>query len=251
MPLTTILLLAVLALLIGILAGCTGMGGVLLIPILTYIGGLDVHLAVSTSMWSFFFIAIVGTATYFKRSNIDWRMAFWISMGIIPAAMLGARSNAALAASAVIVLLAALIVGVGINSLLQQPAVEPRTQPLKILALLPIGIAVGFSSALTGAGGSILLIPLLIFLQVPLLTAIGTSMVTVIPLVVFSTAGYLLYSQVDLFLGTVLGLSAVFGVVVGSQIAHASPTIILVRIVATTCILTGLLMATNSLVGIR
>jgi uncharacterized protein len=40
--LTTLMLLGV-ALVVGILVGCVGIGGVLLPPILTYVGGLDLH----------------------------------------------------------------------------------------------------------------------------------------------------------------------------------------------------------------
>ena len=46
----TILLLLVSALIVGVLIGCVGIGGVLLPPILTYVGGLDLHLAMATSI---------------------------------------------------------------------------------------------------------------------------------------------------------------------------------------------------------
>lgn len=54
-------MLLVLALIVGVLVGCIGIGGVLLPPVLAYVGGLDLHLATATSMWRFLFTGVVGT----------------------------------------------------------------------------------------------------------------------------------------------------------------------------------------------
>ena len=88
------------------------------------------------------------------------------------------------------------------------------------LLLLQIGAVVGFGSALTGTGGPVLLVPILVFMRAPSLTAIGVSQVVQIPVVIFSTFGYVLFGQVDFFLGTRLGIIAAGGVV----IVQASPT---------------------------
>jgi uncharacterized membrane protein YfcA len=57
-------MLLVLALIVGVLVGCIGIGGVLLPPVLAYVGGLDLHLATATSMWRFLFTGVVGTMAY-------------------------------------------------------------------------------------------------------------------------------------------------------------------------------------------
>src|SRR3712207_9298323 len=85
--LTTIML--VLALIVGVLVGCVGIGGVLLPPALVYVGGLDLHLAMATSMWSFLFTGGVGTVAYSRRNSVDWRMVLWLCAGNVPAAVLG------------------------------------------------------------------------------------------------------------------------------------------------------------------
>src|SRR5829696_9964551 len=105
--LVTIMLLA-LALIVGVLVGCVGIGGVLLPPALAYVGGLDLHRAMATSMWSFLFTGLAGTMAYSRRNSVDWRMVLWLGVGIVPAAMLGALSNAALPAEVLTVLLATL-----------------------------------------------------------------------------------------------------------------------------------------------
>ena len=248
MTLTAMLLLAASALIIGGLIGCVGIGGILLPPALTYIGGLDLHLAIATSIWSYIFAGTAGTISYARQGNINWRMVSWLSAGIIPAAVLGARSNAALPVGTLTIILAALIIMAGINSSFSEPpAVERQAQSFGMLALLSIGAFVGFGSALTGTGGPVLLVPILVFMQARVLEAVGASQVIQIPVAIFGTIGYIFYGQVDFALGTVLGVILMIGVLVGARIAHAVPASTLRRIVVVTLILTGVLMILRSI----
>lgn len=243
--LTTIMLL-VLALIVGVLVGCVGIGGVLLPPALVSVGGLDIHLAMATSMWSFLFTGVVGTMAYSRRNSVDWRMVLWLGAGIVPAAMLGALSNAVLPAEVLTVLLATLITATGVNALAKAPSTERAAHSFSPLLLLQLGAVVGFGSALTGTGGPVLLVPILVFLRAPTLSAIGVSQVVQIPVAIFSTLGYVLFGRVDFFLGTTLGLVAAAGVVIGTSIAHAVPILTLRRIVAVSLIGAGILIATRA-----
>src|SRR5918997_321221 len=240
--LTTIMLL-VSALIVGVLVGCVAIGGVLLPPALTYVGDLDLHMAMATSMWSFLFTGVVGTMAYSRRNSIDWRMVLWLGAGIVPAAMLGALSNAALPAEVLMVLLATLITATGVNAFAQAPSAERAAHSFGSLLLFLIGAVVGFGSALTGTGGPVLLVPILVFLRAPTLSAIGVSQVVQIPVAIFSTLGYVLFGQVDFYLGTTLGLVAATGVIIGASIAHAVPILTLQRIVAVSLIGAGILIA--------
>jgi len=127
--LTTITLL-VSALIVGVLVGCVGIGGVLLPPALAYVGGLDLHLAMATGMWSFLFTGVVGTIAYSRRNSVDWRMVLWLGTGIVPAAVVGALSNAALPAAVLMVLLATLITATGVNAFAKGPSAERAATPL-------------------------------------------------------------------------------------------------------------------------
>ena len=240
--LVTIMLLA-LALIVGVLVGCVGIGGVLLPPALAYVGGLDLHLAMATSMWSFLYTGLVGTMAYSRRNSMDWRMVLWLGVGIVPAAMLGALSNAALPAEVLTVLLATLISATGVNAFAKAPSAERAVHSFSPLLLLQIGAVVGFGSALTGTGGPVLLVPILVFLRAPTLAAIGVSQVVQIPVAIFSTFGYVLFGQVDFYLGITLGLIAAAGVMIGTSIAHAVPILTLRRIVAVSLIGAGILIA--------
>ena len=197
------------ALVVGILIGCVGIGGVLLTPALVYVGGLGFHLAAATSMWAFLFAGVAGTSIYSKHGSIDWRLAAWLGAGVVPAAFAGAWANAALPEGVLMALLATLMVVTGADALLRGHLVEQEARRFGAPTLLAVGAFVGFGSALTGTGGAVLLLPILLLLRTPVLAAVGAGMVVSMPIAVFSTAGYVLYGSVDFVLGTALGLVAV------------------------------------------
>ncbi|HEX5850977.1 MAG TPA: sulfite exporter TauE/SafE family protein [Rubrobacter sp.] len=240
----TLVLVLVAALLVGALIGCVGIGGVLLPPALVYLGGLGFHAAAATSTWAFLFCAAAGTWRYSGRGSIDWQMAGWLGAGVVPAAFLGARVNAALPDALLMSLLAALMVLTGADVLLRRSrGSDGGARRLGAPALLAIGAFVGFGSALTGTGGAVLLVPILLLLQIPVLTAVGAAQAVALPVAAFATAGFLLYGSVDFAFGTAAGLVGAAGVVAGAQIAHAAPAAALRRVVAVALLCAGLLIA--------
>jgi uncharacterized membrane protein YfcA len=237
---TTTLLLVVSALLVGVLIGCVGIGGVLLPPALAYVGGLELHLAMATAMWSFLFTGIAGTVAYARRRSLDLRMAAWLSAGVIPAALLGARSNVFLSENVLTVLLAVLLVATGANALMRSRTFERPSGSPGTRTLLLVGVLVGFGSSLTGTGGPVMLVPILLLLRTPVLVAVGVSQVVQIPVAASATLGYVLYGQTNFTLGTALGIVEVAGVIIGTRIAHTVPALQLRRLVAIALIATGL-----------
>jgi len=87
------MLVTLIGLLAGLLIGTIGIGGVILVPLLSFVLGFDLHVAMAASSLSFLFPGIVGTLTYAKKRSIVWEKVLWLSVGIIPAALLGARVN--------------------------------------------------------------------------------------------------------------------------------------------------------------
>ncbi|MDQ4062872.1 MAG: sulfite exporter TauE/SafE family protein [Actinomycetota bacterium] len=238
-------LMLVAALVVGLLIGCVGIGGVLMTPALVYVGGLGFHLAAATSMWAFLFAGAAGTLVYSGRGSVDWRLAAWLGVGVVPAAFAGAWANVALPEGVLMALLAALMVVTGADALLRGPVVEQASR-FGVPTLLAVGVFVGFGSALTGTGGAVLLVPILLLLQAPVLTAVGAAQAVSLPVVAFSTAGYVLYGSVDFVLGTAVGLVAAAGVVIGARITHAVRAASLRRVVAWALLSTGLLIAAQT-----
>ena len=82
------LIITLIALLAGILIGTIGIGGVILAPLLSLVLGIDLHIAISACSFSYLFPGTVGTLTYAQKGSIEWDKVLWLSIGIIPAALL-------------------------------------------------------------------------------------------------------------------------------------------------------------------
>ena len=241
------LALIVLAVVVGVLIGMVGVGGVLLPPALVALGDLTANEATATSTWAFVFTGVVGTVAYAWRGVVPWGMLARLAIGVVPAAFLGALVNSTLPASAVLLGLAALTLSVGVQQL-RPRAVRETRDGLATAVLVAVGAFVGFGSALTGTGGPVLLVPVLLTLGVAPLRAVAVSQAVQLPVVVAGSVGYLRTGLVDVRLGTVLGGLAALGVVAGALVATRIQAEGLRLIVAVACIVAGVFLMLRAFV---
>lgn len=238
----TFLFITLFALLAGALIGAIGIGGVILVPLLTVSLGIDLHVAMAASSFSFLFPGLMGTLTYAQRGSIQWQKVGWLTLGIIPAALLGARTNTSLNTDLLVVIVAGLLTFSGINGLRNRPKPTGPAMGLSSPALILIGAVVGFGSSLTGTGGPVLLVPLLLALGQEPLPTIGVSQAIQLPIALFAVAGFWLYGQIDSGLGLHLGIVQATGAYAGARLAHRLPVVQLRRLVAAALICASLLM---------
>ncbi|KQY57312.1 MULTISPECIES: sulfite exporter TauE/SafE family protein [unclassified Nocardioides] len=240
--------LGLLALVIGALIGMVGVGGVLLPPGLVALGDLSVHEATATSTWAFLFTGVVGTIAYARQGVVPWPMLRRLGVGVVPAAFLGALVSASLPATALMLGLAALTLLVGVNQLLPG-ARHLDVGELGTVPLVGIGAFVGLGSALTGTGGPVLLVPILLLLGVAPLKAVAVSQAVQLPVVVAGSIGFLQTGLVDVRLGTLLGVVAALGTVGGALLATRVPGEALRKVVACACLAAGTLILVRLLVA--
>jgi uncharacterized membrane protein YfcA len=165
----------------------------------------------------------------------------------VPAAFLGALVNATLPASVVLLVLAALTLFVGVQQLRPRGLRETR-DGLGTAPLVAVGAFVGFGSALTGTGGPVLLVPVLLTLRVAPLRAVAVSQAVQLPVVVAGSVGYGQTSLVDIRLGTLLGSIAALGVVAGAVLATRIHAEGLRRMVAMACMAAGVFLVVRAVV---
>ena len=217
-----------------------GVGGVLLAPGLVAIAGTDPHVATATSTWAFLFTGVVGTVAYAWRRAVPWPMLGRLAVGLVPAAFIGATANALLPSTVVLLVLAALALLVGLHQLVAASGDgDAEGRELGTVALVAIGAVVGFGSALTGTGGPVLLVPVLLALRVAPLKAVAVSQAAQLPVVVSGSVAYLQAGLTDVRLGTLLGVGAAAGTVVGALVATRLEPRRLRRLVALACIAAG------------
>ena len=214
---------AVVGLVIGITVGCTGIGGVLMIPILTLVLGIDVKHALAAALLSYLPSGLVAVVLYGRRGSVLWREAGLLCISALPAAYLGARAASFAPAALLEALIGLLLLAGGIYTL--RGSRRPTTQPARLGAplLLGLGGGTGFVSALTGAGGAFVLLPMLLLLEVPVLPAIGLGMAIAIPIGSLASIANLDAGLVDPILAAVLAVTLTVGIAIGTPIAHALP----------------------------
>jgi uncharacterized membrane protein YfcA len=238
-----LLIITLIGLTAGTLIGTIGIGGVILVPLLTAGMGLDIHVAMPASSMSFLFPGLVGTFSYARKGSVDWNKVAWLSAGIVPAALMGAQVNSRLNSDLLTLIVAGLVSLSGANALVNRGSQEETSRNLGNRALILLGAAVGFGSALTGTGGPVLLVPILVLLGQPALASIGVSQAIQLPIALFAVLGFSLAGEIDASLGLHVGLAQAAGAFAGAQIAHALPVIQLRRLVAAALVGVGLLMA--------
>lgn len=238
--LLTLLLFGLLA---GLMIGSVGIGGVILVPLLSYVGGIDLHKAIAAAMFAFLISGATGTLLYARNRSINWGMAAWLWAGAMPAALIGALAASILPTTSLELGLGLLAAVTGLHALREQgdSGMEAGRGP-KPAALIAIGAVTGTLSALTGTGGPLVLIPILMWCRVPVLTAIGLSQAIQLPIGALATAGNLATGSLDLLLGAMLGIGISLGTIGGGKLAHRLPRAALRRIVCLLLIVVGSLI---------
>ena len=226
------------------IVGAIGIGGVVVVPALVYFGGIPIHVAIAAAMMSYVFTGLIGTLDYTSKSSVRWSMAWWLCGGAMPAALAGALA-ADRAPSLLLEILIGLLTGAaGIQALPARPAGDgARSNALSSPALGAIGAMTGFGSALSGTGGPLILVPILIWLELPVLTAIALSQAIQLPIALLATAGNYFSGNLDLTLGVLLAAGLAVGTFAGARIAHAVPRTALRRAVAIVLIVVGAAIA--------
>lgn len=239
-------------LVVGFLCGSTGVGGVLIPPLLVLLSGLETHTAMGTSLAAMFFLTAVGTWMFHRLRLINWREAVPLVLGGGLAGWPGAWCNARLDAGPLIYILGAVIFLAGLCAL-RPPAAAAGENGHAFwhgsAGLFCVGASTGFIAGLTGVGGGVLSVPWMIIVGYAPLTAVALSM----PFQVLATfsgslanvaGGYLDY---DLLPG--LTLVVLFGFWGGVAAARRIPPLLLRRVIGLVCCGLGVFLLVRQLAG--
>ena len=157
-------------LVIGVAIGSTGVGGgTLTAPALILLMGYSPRIAVATALLFSAIVKIGASVVYLARHQVDFRVLGRLLIGGLPGAALGAlalqrfRSTKAdgwiLFSVGMIVATSALINLMNMTKQKREAITERRNNRLNLIPMfsLPIGIESGFSSAGSGALGTLVL----------------------------------------------------------------------------------------------
>jgi uncharacterized membrane protein YfcA len=214
-----------LALLMGVTLGLLGGGGsILTVPILLHAAGLEAKPAIATSL---FVVGIASAAALVPRAfegSVRWRTGATFGAASMAGA-LGGGSLARfvpgpllLAGFAAVMLATGVAMWRGPHAARPAGAVSPGRHPVRIAV---DGVVVGAVTGLVGAGGGFLIVPALVLLGgLPMLDAVGTSLLVITLNALAGFAGYVSHVAVDFGLAVSVGAAALVGSVTGALVSR-------------------------------
>jgi uncharacterized membrane protein YfcA len=229
---TELIIIAFVAILIGLSLGLLGSGGAILtVPALTYIIGQDEKVAIASSLAIVGLIAFTGSVKYQHSKMIHWPIVWQFGFPSMLASYVAAGFSVYLSGTQQISLFA-IIMLLAAFSMFKNKVNEPL-QPVPSsfsIKLLVIGGIVGCVSGLVGVGGGFLIVPaLLAFTRVNMANAVATSLVIItlqsltgfIKYYSISTQGHLTFDwQVILIVALVGSISSIFGQQLSTNISQ-------------------------------
>ena len=88
--------------------------------------------------------------------------------------------------------------------------------------MVVLGMVTGIGSAITGTGGPVILLPLLLIAGTEPRSAVGLAQSVQVPIGLFATAGNVVFSQVPFGFASLLAAFTIVGVAAGALYVHRS-----------------------------
>ena len=214
----------------GLFGSLLGLGGgVLIVPLLTLVFGLDLREAVGVSLVSVIMTSSVAAGVYLERHVADLRLGMRLELFTALGALIGG-SIAFLIEERFLALLFAVLLAYVAISMLRSRASTGAASPTEAstsyeVRNLPLGVVgatgAGVLSALLGVGGGIVKVPLMhLGMGVPLRVSTATSNLMVGITAAASAVIYVIHGEVDPYIAGPTAIGVFLGASVGSRIAH-------------------------------
>jgi uncharacterized membrane protein YfcA len=240
--LTAILIYCALGAVAGLLAGLLGIGGgTVVVPMLVFAlswqnvpSDIIIHMAIGTSLGSIMFTAISSSLAHHKHGAVDWYVFKYIALGILVGTYTGSFIAARIPARYLQMFFVVFLYYVATNMLLNKKPNPSRTLP-GFTGMSCAGIVIGLISSLVGIGGGTLSVPFLVWHNVDMRRAIGTSAAIGFPIAFAGCMGFITngwnvaglpeYSLGFIYLPALAGIVAVSMLTapIGAGIAHKLP----------------------------
>jgi len=182
----------------GFIAGLFGVGGGLtLVPLLYMLFAAQdfppahvMHLALGTSMATIVFTSIASMRAHHAHGAVRWD----IVRSMAPGLMLGTLGGSFIASSVptrpLAMMFTAIVYYASVQMMLDFKPKPSRNLPGQ-LGLLLVGVAIGLVSSLVSAGGGFMSIPFMVWSNVAIHQAVGTSSALGFPIAIAGVVGYI------------------------------------------------------------
>ena len=214
----------------GVLSALLGVGGAMVSNPGVRALGAPPLVAVGTTLPSLLPGAVSGTLRYQREGLVDWQVVAWASTAGLPVVVGGALLSRVVPGEGHLLLLAiaVLLAFTAWRTAFGVPEGDDREEGNPARVAAPritagwrpalVGVAAGLFSGLLGIGGGVIMVPGFTKLQLPLKSAIATSLVCVGVFGVPATITHALLGHVDWRLATLLTIGVVPGARLGASL---------------------------------
>lgn len=212
---------------VGFSLGLVGGGGsILAVPLLVYLVGVsDPHVAIGTSAVAVAASAVANLVNHALAGNVKWRCAFVLSAAGVAGAFVGSSIGKAIEGQTLLALFATIMMVVSILMLRRRSTIGEASVQLSrdnFGKLVVFGLAAGALSGFFGIGGGFLIVPALMMATgMPILNAVGSSLVAVTSFGLTTAANYAFSGLVDWVLAIAFICGGVLGGLLGARSAEA------------------------------
>lgn len=235
----------------GFFAGLFGIGGGgIMVPVLTLLfvqyqfpAEHIVHIALATSMAAIVPTAIASLRAHHQHQAVLWPVVIKITPGILLGTFAATFLASYLSAKPLAIFFSCFMAFVALQMALNRKP-QPARQLPATLAVSAVGSGIGAISALVAIGGGTLTVPFLVWCNVALPVAIGTSAAVGLPIALAGASGYAIngwgvanlpdYMVGYIFWPAVLAMAAMSFITapVGAKLAHRLPIALLKKLFA-------------------
>ncbi len=263
--LTIILVYLGLGVAVGVLAGLLGVGGgLIIVPMVVFTLSWQgvpsqhlMHLALGTSLASIIFTSVSSFWAHHQRGAVHWLVVRRIVLGILIGTFLGSCLASRMSTNLLKGVFVVFLYYMGFQMLTNRKPKPSRGLPGP-LGMFGVGNGIGAVSSLVGIGGGSLSVPFMVWCNLTVHDAIGTSAAIGFPIAIAGTVGYIVnglqvadlppYSLGYVYLPALAGIVAasVLTAPLGARLAHRLPVASLQRVFA----LLLFIMGTKMLIGL-
>jgi len=212
--------------LVGFSLGLVGGGGsILAVPLMVYLVGIgDAHLAIGTSAVAVAANAAANLATHARQGTVKWPCATVFAAAGATGALAGSTVGKIVDGQQLLALFAVLMMVVGVLMLRKRGGEGDQGVRLNrgnLPKLLGVGLGAGALSGFFGIGGGFLIVPgLMLATGMPILNAVGSSLVAVTAFGLTTAANYAASGMLDWTLAAVFIAGGIVGGFVGARSAR-------------------------------
>jgi uncharacterized protein len=210
---------------VGFSLGLIGGGGsILAVPLLLYVVGIrDTHVAIGTSALAVAANALGNLVGHWHAGNVKWPCAATFAGAGIVGALIGSSIGKLMDGRQLLFLFALAMIGVGVAMLRPRAATaspDVRITPAIAARLVIIGLAVGALSGFFGIGGGFLIVPgIMLGSGMPILNAIGSSLLPVGTFGLTTALNYAVSGLIDWRIAGLFIVGGLFGGIIGMRTA--------------------------------